>query len=36
MKVVGVTLFYNHTGVVVDVFGLVFFIISGPVLVSYR
>lgn len=34
MKVVGVTLFYNHTTVVVDVFGLVVFIISCSLLVS--
>lgn len=34
MKLVGVTLFYNHTTVVIDVFGLVVFTISCPVLVS--
>lgn len=34
MKLVGITLFYNHTAVVVDVFGVVVSIISCPVLVS--
>lgn len=31
MKVIGVALFYSHTTVVVDVFGLVVFIFSCPV-----
>lgn len=34
MKVVGVTLFYNHAAVVVDVVGSVVFTISSPVSVS--